>query len=172
MPFWNRKALTEEDYFNATENGNLDKLKECIRKGVDKEAKDKYGWTALHHASFDGHLEIVKYLIEKCHVDKKVKGNNGWTALHYASEQGHLEIVKYLVEVCHVDTQVDGNNGESARDIAIANNKIEVALYLLNFKGWFDSIIWPTVPHKKVAIDLVRYVMLFVDCPIHESSYV
>jgi ankyrin repeat protein len=31
------------------------------------------GWTPLHHASQNGHLEVVRYLIEKCGVDVNVK---------------------------------------------------------------------------------------------------
>ncbi len=84
MPFWNRK----KKFLDTASKGNLDKLKECISKGVYEEAKNKYGWSALHLASGKGHLEIVKYLIETCHVDKEAKDNRGSTALHVTSYQG------------------------------------------------------------------------------------
>jgi ankyrin repeat protein len=33
----------------------------------------QYGGMALHCASFNGHLEVVRYLIEKCGADVDVK---------------------------------------------------------------------------------------------------
>ena len=54
------------------------------------EAKDNYGYTPLHHASRNGHLNIVQYLTQECHSDVESKDKDGYTPLHYASENGHL----------------------------------------------------------------------------------
>ena len=131
MSFWNRKALTVNDYFYAAATGKLDIVKECIRQGVDKNAKNMNRMTALHIASWNGNLEIVKYLIETCHVDKEAKNNNGRTALHCASANGHLEIVKYLVENGHIDKDAKDIDGRSAHDLAMIWEKSVVAQYLL-----------------------------------------
>ena len=64
---------------------------------------DRYGYgTALHFACSNGHLDLVKYLIEKCHCNPEAKDYVGWTPLYFASKEGHLDIVQYLVEECHV----------------------------------------------------------------------
>ena len=52
---------------------------------------------ALLDASYNGHTEIVKILIEKG-ASIHEKNNNGSTPLHYASDNGHTEIVKILIE--------------------------------------------------------------------------
>ena len=51
------------------------------------------GWTALHIAAQENHLNIVKKLIEH---DAKLEEVNraGWTALHIAAYNNHLNIVK------------------------------------------------------------------------------
>jgi ankyrin repeat protein len=53
-------------------------------------------FTALHLATYNGHIEIVKSIVEKGKADVTEKTNQGWTALEIASSKSHLEIVKYL----------------------------------------------------------------------------
>jgi ankyrin repeat protein len=54
------------------------------------------GETALHLAAGEGHLEIVKLLLEHgADVNAKTAYE---TALHLAAGEGHLEIVKLLLE--------------------------------------------------------------------------
>ena len=64
---------------------------------ADVEAKDDDGNTPIILASWDGHLEVVKYLHEECHANVEAKDNDGWTPIILASEKGHLEVVKYLI---------------------------------------------------------------------------
>ncbi|KAH7124624.1 ankyrin repeat-containing domain protein, partial [Dactylonectria macrodidyma] len=54
------------------------------------------GWTPLHRASQNGHVKVVKVLLEKG-ADVMVAGKDGWTPLHRASQNGHVEIVKALL---------------------------------------------------------------------------
>jgi ankyrin repeat protein len=51
----------------------------------------------LMFSSINGHLEIVKVLIENG-TDVNCKNNNGWTPLIWLSNYGNLEIVKVLIE--------------------------------------------------------------------------
>ena len=76
-------------YFNVSRGANVE------------ENYNSYGKTALIAASEEGHLEVVKYLVEQCHANVEAKDNDGYTPLIRASENGHLEVVKYLVEQCH-----------------------------------------------------------------------
>ncbi|KAH8585593.1 ankyrin repeat-containing domain protein, partial [Bisporella sp. PMI_857] len=65
--------------------------------GLDVEAADSFGRTALHHASDNGHLEVVTLLLEKG-ADLEAADIYGKTALHHASRNGHLEVVTLLLE--------------------------------------------------------------------------
>ena len=60
----------------------------------DPTMYNMYMYDILTYASYHGHLDVVKYLIEHG-VDVHLGEDS---ALMYAILQGHLEIVKYLVE--------------------------------------------------------------------------
>ena len=53
--------------------------------------------TPLHYASANGHLDIVKYIMEEEHCDPYTVDEKFSTALSLASKKGHFDIVKYLI---------------------------------------------------------------------------
>ncbi|CZR67067.1 uncharacterized protein PAC_16966 [Phialocephala subalpina] len=60
-------------------------------------SEDRYGRTPLYRASMNGHIEVVKLLLEKgANVNAAIE--DGSTPLHRASMNGHLESVKLLLE--------------------------------------------------------------------------
>ena len=76
---------------------DLSKVKEFIKNGeVELECERKN--TSLISASWKGHIEIVKYLVEQGGANVEVQNKYGNTPLFYASICGSFEIVKYLVE--------------------------------------------------------------------------
>ena len=40
----------------------------------------------------NGHLDIVKYLVDEGHCQPNSKDNNGWTPLHYAAMYVHKSV--------------------------------------------------------------------------------
>ena len=48
----------------ATEDGDLNRVKSLISKGVNVNAKSESGDPALMNASYKGYFEIMKYLVE------------------------------------------------------------------------------------------------------------
>ena len=58
------------------------------------DAEDVYGWTPLHLAARERHLDVVKVLVEKkANVHATTK--NGRTPLHMCSYSGGINIIKY-----------------------------------------------------------------------------
>ncbi len=57
----------------------------------------------LHYASGNGHLDVVKHLMETCHCDPLCQDMNMVTPLHCTSSSGHLKIVKYFTVDCCCD---------------------------------------------------------------------
>ena len=88
-------------------------------------------FTRLHTACSEGHLEEVKYLIEKAHVNPEIRDNEGRTALHIASEKGHISIVEYLIEKAHVNPESRDGLGRTA--LQLAKNP-EITKYFSKFE--------------------------------------
>ena len=92
----------------AADNGYFDVVRHTVDITGDKNPRDKYGNKPLHYAAFKGHLNIVKYLVEKevkSHItglikinDRNPRNKSGYTPLHVAALRGHLDVVKYLVD--------------------------------------------------------------------------
>ena len=58
---------------------------------------DEQGFASLFIASQNGHLDVVRLLLQKG-ADKDKANNNGTTPLLFASLNGHLEIVLLLLQ--------------------------------------------------------------------------
>jgi ankyrin repeat protein len=93
-------------------------------------------------ASQNGHLEVVKFLIEKgTNVNASrefsietsgsimsaqlISEEDGYTSLYLASQNGHLEVVKFLVE--------KGANINASREFSSENSDSTMGAYL-NFR--------------------------------------
>src|SRR4030043_337340 len=95
-----QKGITysRESFLNEAKTGNEEIIKLFIKAGIDINAKDKNGITALGFASAHGNVELARLLIEKG-ADVNIKDNNGITALLYlALHNGDLDVARLLIE--------------------------------------------------------------------------
>jgi ankyrin repeat protein len=106
------------DYHQAARNGNLNNLIQCIQNdGIDVEATNTHGYTALHLACSHGHVNIVDYLIRTCHVNvtrRTALHELGRNSLHIACIHGHYNVVEYLLQNNHIDVDTKDNEGDTA----------------------------------------------------------
>jgi tetratricopeptide (TPR) repeat protein len=80
-----------------TYDENINRIQSLLASGADVNAKDINGVTALWQAAANGHLDIVKVLLESgANVNIQHK-SLGVTALWMAAREGHTEIVKLLL---------------------------------------------------------------------------
>nr|XP_034959502.1 glutaminase liver isoform, mitochondrial isoform X2 [Zootoca vivipara] len=80
----------------AAYSGDISALRRFALSAMDMEQKDYDSRTALHVAAAEGHLEVVKFLVEACRVNPFVKDRWGNIALDDATQFNHLEVVKLL----------------------------------------------------------------------------
>jgi hypothetical protein len=75
----------------------IDRLVE--RYGLDPNALDGDGSTALHRAAINGRTRTVQHLVEKHSVDIHARNRYGDTALDWAEEHGRTECASFLREL-------------------------------------------------------------------------
>ncbi|XP_035874686.1 glutaminase liver isoform, mitochondrial isoform X2 [Phyllostomus discolor] len=80
----------------AAYTGDVSALRRFALSAMDMEQKDYDSRTALHVAAAEGHIEVVKFLIEACKVNPFVKDRWGNIPLDDAVQFNHLEVVKLL----------------------------------------------------------------------------
>ena len=61
---YNKEKEKYRDYYSLMNASDNEELKRLLENGIDINAKDGDGWTALMDASNKGNLEIAKYLLE------------------------------------------------------------------------------------------------------------
>ncbi|XP_077438752.1 uncharacterized protein LOC144061807 isoform X46 [Vanacampus margaritifer] len=124
-----RKSDSNASYLRAARAGNLEKVLDYLKSGVEINICNQNGLNALHLASKEGHVEVVSELLKLgAAVDAATKKGN--TALHIASLAGQSEVVKELVtSAANVNAQ--SQNGFTPLYMAAQENHQEVVRFLL-----------------------------------------
>ena len=93
--------------------------------------------TALHSASFGGHLQIVRSLL-RLGVDVDVRGDRNKRPLHYASRSGHCDVVQCLLD--HgADVNSQQNDKSTPLLLASLGGRADVVRVLLEHKADVNS---------------------------------
>ncbi|CAF3430186.1 unnamed protein product, partial [Rotaria socialis] len=123
-------VVNREDMFNTLENGNLDDLKCCLKKGADLNARSVNLWTSLHYAVKGPSLEIVKFILGH-NLSVKVKEINGQNPLHVASAFGRSKIVEFLIKETDIFVDYSDNIGKTPLIVAALRGHKETVFVLL-----------------------------------------
>ncbi|RKM55373.1 glycoside hydrolase [Butyrivibrio sp. CB08] len=84
---------------------------------------------ALFCAAREGHMDILKYLVEYSRVSLNEYDDEHRNVLHYGAESGDLEVFRYLVEKCGMDPLVGDKNLETPWDL-VHKRHSEIEQYL------------------------------------------
>ncbi len=102
------------------------RIEELLDQGVDVDAVDGKGRTALMWAASWGRHDIVRLLLERG-AQADIRDGYGETALIKAARRGRTEIVETLINLGGADPRACDNRGKSALDKAQEWGKSAVA---------------------------------------------
>eukprot|EP00469_Lotharella_globosa_P007449 CAMPEP_0167782664 /NCGR_PEP_ID=MMETSP0111_2-20121227/6644_1 /TAXON_ID=91324 /ORGANISM="Lotharella globosa, Strain CCCM811" /LENGTH=201 /DNA_ID=CAMNT_0007673523 /DNA_START=1 /DNA_END=603 /DNA_ORIENTATION=+ len=130
----------EREMIRAAGNGNLHVVKRCTRvEGIDFDARNEEGNTALARATLKKQFNVVRYLVENTPVGLGVKNNKGERPLTWAAGRGYLSIAKYLVEHGD-DLEERTNRGDTPLILAAYHNCDDVVEYLLEANADVEAL--------------------------------
>ncbi|XP_037547488.1 ankyrin-3 [Nematolebias whitei] len=126
-----KKTDVNACYLRAARAGNVEKVLDYLKNGVDINICNQNGLNALHLASKEGHVEVVAELIKHgANVDAATK-QKGNTALHIASLAGQTDVVKELV-TNGANVNAQSQNGFTPLYMAAQENHMDVVQFLLD----------------------------------------
>ena len=123
-----RNAADESPLMLAALKGDTQLCLKLIQKGADV---NKPGWAPLHYAATNGHLEVMKLLLDE-HAYIDAASPNNTTPLMMAARYGTPSAVKLLLEA-GADPLLKNDLGLTAIDFAVQASRTESANIIAAF---------------------------------------
>lgn len=128
---WRSPAFCGQIHDTAA-NGDLEKVRALIQNDPDLVfSKDDKGYTPLHWAAKNGHMDVARLLLAK-KAEINAKTNIGWTPLHEAADGGQKDLVKFLL-TNNANVNERTARGYTALHFAASKGYIDVAELLLDY---------------------------------------
>ena len=123
-----RSPQDESPLMMAALAGNLQLVRQLIARDADV---NKPGWAPLHYAATNGHVAVMRLLLQH-HAYIDASSPNGTTPLMMAAQYGTPEATKLLLEE-GADPLLKNQMGLSAIDFAYRANRVESAQLIAAF---------------------------------------
>jgi len=92
-----KKHTLDSFMLTRAASGDVEWVRDLIAEGVDVNAADEHGWTALLFAARDGRLPMAEYLLgEGARLD--VRNSSGGQPVHLAAAWNRLSVLEFLVQ--------------------------------------------------------------------------
>jgi ankyrin repeat protein len=104
--------FTPDDFVQSADKGDLKAVQLFLEAGMDCNAQDTTGSTALMAASKNGRIEVVNKLLEQ-KLNLNLQDKQGETALELAAANNQADIVKLLLKK-NADPNIQDQSGWSA----------------------------------------------------------
>jgi ankyrin repeat protein len=132
----------EKEFVDAATSGDVSRVRELLERGVPVDVLDNrdapMGKTALMHAAKNGHLDVVKVLLEaSANVSAKDKAvptfpeiTHAHQPLHYAAMGGNLGVINSLL-AASADVNALNTFGNTPLNVAIQHGHLGAVRVLL-----------------------------------------
>ncbi|XP_064389177.1 uncharacterized protein LOC135337211 [Halichondria panicea] len=172
-----------KELLNAAENGNVSKVKSLLARGANPNHPECY---PLHTACRNGHLEIVKALVE-AGADTEKWNDWGMSPVGCAAMKGHKEVLVYLIRDCKCSAYTRDQNNDTPLHDACQYGHLGVVQYLveeahcdINLRNNFNQTVLHTACHYLLIIDtiwtlsgklaVVKYLVEKANCDINATD--
>ncbi|XP_046346164.2 ankyrin repeat domain-containing protein 50-like [Haliotis rufescens] len=116
----------------AAEKGHKEIVELLVNKGADLSlAYNTAGSNVLHLACFNGHVDVVKYLLSQDTLNVNSRGLMKRTPMMRAAEKGHKEVVELLVSK-GADASLVDKSGNNILHLACQRGQMEVVKYIVS----------------------------------------
>jgi ankyrin repeat protein len=125
--------MMEPAWEDAIKRGDVQIVLELLGQGIDVDARDRFGQTALMLAAHAGYRKIVETLVDHC-ANLNITAKFGLSALMLAVVAGHAEVARLLVkagaDLSLRGTGVQGFAHKTAYDLAVERGMLELSTEL------------------------------------------
>ena len=130
MELQSSDEATNETLLSACKRGRETEVEHLLHAPLNPDVRDAQNdWTGIHLAAKNGHLDIVRLLLE-AGADMDAARQNGATALQQAAWNGYLNVVRFLLEA-GADKDAARQDGTTAVIGAAQNGHLDVVRLLL-----------------------------------------
>eukprot|EP01121_Diplochlamys_sp_Union-15-3_P011856 TRINITY_DN3476_c0_g1_i5.p1 TRINITY_DN3476_c0_g1~~TRINITY_DN3476_c0_g1_i5.p1 ORF type:complete len:167 (+),score=28.98 TRINITY_DN3476_c0_g1_i5:86-586(+) len=127
MAQWGKATL-----WDSAADGNIEACKKRLQNSlVNINQQDNNGRTAVSEAARWGHVDTVKFLVEKG-ADINVVDYTDSHPLHLAAAGGYNKVVEYIVKDLHVDINLLDSEGNTPLLRAVQRAQKETVQLLLS----------------------------------------
>lgn len=133
-------AAREERFLKQVAVGSVELVKSFIEEGVDVNARDAQGRTALHLVAEAGQVDKLRYLCTEAKADVDARDNMGATPVMLAFDAELSNAAEYLIERAGADTQALDSQGRGLASRLFDSQKVR-----RDIAG--DGLVWLAVKH-------------------------
>ena len=123
--------LVEEKLNLAAEQGIVSKVASLLADSSNLNINwgNQNQWTALHTASYRGHVEVAKLFLADPHICVNQRNRDGQTPFSLACTNGRVPVVELLLKDPRVDITLNDNSGRTP-------------LWWTSYHGYLEVIEW------------------------------
>ncbi|MGI9626157.1 MAG: ankyrin repeat domain-containing protein [Longimicrobiales bacterium] len=138
LAFWLSAVPLESPVADAAMRGDAVEVEALIQQGLDVNAPQGDGMTALHWAAESGRVEIADLLLTAGAATNGLTRNGGYTPLHLAARNGRTSVVESLLEAGADATAATSSGNSTPLHLAAAIGDVQSVVLLLDHSAEVD----------------------------------